>query len=60
MVGSKFEEIKANVLRLVINGEIVSAESFEYDNLHIEYFLDLAKNWTADQRNREIFGLLWA
>uniref|UniRef100_A0AAY4EF38 Meckel syndrome type 1 protein n=1 Tax=Denticeps clupeoides TaxID=299321 RepID=A0AAY4EF38_9TELE len=33
------------ILRLIVNGEIVSAEGFEYDNLYIHFFLELPNNW---------------
>ena len=48
LVGEDFEELPPNLFRLVVTGEILSAESFEYNHLHIEYFLDLPKLWTCD------------
>ncbi|XP_039271324.2 tectonic-like complex member MKS1 [Styela clava] len=47
LVGSEFEQVQTGVLRLVVNGEIIKAQSFEYDDLHIEYFLDLPRNWSC-------------
>jgi len=37
----------ADVLRLVVNGEIYSACKFEYDNLFIEWFIDLPYDWST-------------
>ena len=51
LVGDEFEEIPPHLFRLFVTGEIVSAESFEYDHLHVEYFLDLPSLWTCDSSN---------
>ncbi|XP_019622108.1 PREDICTED: Meckel syndrome type 1 protein-like [Branchiostoma belcheri] len=47
-VGEQFEMPPPGILRLNLYGEIVSARNFEYDNLHINFFLELPKNWTSD------------
>ncbi|XP_074641528.1 tectonic-like complex member MKS1 [Tubulanus polymorphus] len=44
-VGNEFEMPPADVLRLVVNGEILTAKNFEYDDLYIHYFLELPRNW---------------
>ena len=38
----------AQLFRLLVVGEIVSAVSFEYDDLHVEYFIDLPNSWSCD------------
>ena len=48
LVGEEFEELPSHLFRLVVTGEILSAQSFEYDQLHVEYFLDLPSLWTCD------------
>ena len=48
LVGDEFEELPSNLFRLLTYGEILSAESFEYDDLHVEYFLDLPSSWKSD------------
>ena len=48
LVGSEFETLPDNVFRMVAFGEIVSAQSFNYDDLHIEYFVDLPQDWSCD------------
>ncbi|KAG5284595.1 hypothetical protein AALO_G00028410 [Alosa alosa] len=45
LVGPDFEMPPIGSLRLLINGEIVSAKGYEYDNLYIHFFLDLPNNW---------------
>ncbi|XP_063059438.1 Meckel syndrome type 1 protein [Engraulis encrasicolus] len=45
LVGPDFEMPPHGVLRLLINGEIVSAKGYEYDNLYIHFILDLPNNW---------------
>lgn len=35
------------VLRYLMNGEIVSAQGFEYDNLYIHFFVELPTNWSS-------------
>ncbi|KGL76243.1 Meckel syndrome type 1 protein, partial [Tinamus guttatus] len=34
-------------LRLFVNGEIVSAQGYEYDNLYVNFFLELPKCWSS-------------
>ncbi|CAK8676879.1 tectonic-like complex member MKS1 [Clavelina lepadiformis] len=48
LVGESFEELPSGIFRLLAYGEILSAESFEYDDLHVEFFVDLPKNWSCD------------
>jgi len=45
IVGEDFERLDDGLLRVVVHGEVVKAENFEYDNLHIEYFVDVPKDW---------------
>ncbi|KAE8622396.1 hypothetical protein XENTR_v10005225 [Xenopus tropicalis] len=47
LVGSDFEMPPAGTLRVFINGEIVSAQEFEYDNLYVHFFVELPKNWSS-------------
>ncbi|XP_047463137.1 Meckel syndrome type 1 protein isoform X4 [Mugil cephalus] len=47
LVGQDFEMPPAGVLRYLMNGEIVSAEGFEYDNLYIHFFMELPNNWSS-------------
>ncbi|BFZ19006.1 hypothetical protein BsWGS_22045 [Bradybaena similaris] len=48
-VGQEFELCAVDTLRVVVFGEIVSAQDFEKDNLYIHMFTDLPKNWSADR-----------
>ncbi|XP_062822471.1 tectonic-like complex member MKS1 [Anolis carolinensis] len=34
-------------LRLVVNGEIVSAHGYEYDHLYVHFFLELPRGWSC-------------
>ncbi|XP_037543202.1 Meckel syndrome type 1 protein isoform X1 [Nematolebias whitei] len=47
LVGQDFEMPPVGTLRYVMNGEIVSAKGFEYDNLYIHFFMDLPNNWSS-------------
>ncbi|XP_071783046.1 tectonic-like complex member MKS1 isoform X1 [Centroberyx gerrardi] len=47
LVGQDFEMPPAGILRLLVNGEIVSAKGFEYDNLYIHFFMELPNNWSS-------------
>uniref|UniRef100_A0A3P9KN97 MKS transition zone complex subunit 1 n=1 Tax=Oryzias latipes TaxID=8090 RepID=A0A3P9KN97_ORYLA len=47
LVGQDFEMPPAGTLRYLMNGEIVSAQGFEYDNLYIHFFLELPNNWSS-------------
>ncbi|KAM9333507.1 tectonic-like complex member MKS1 [Pholidichthys leucotaenia] len=47
LVGQDFEMPPAGILRYLMNGEIVSAKGFEYDNLYIHFFMELPKNWSS-------------
>ncbi|XP_055056892.2 tectonic-like complex member MKS1 [Misgurnus anguillicaudatus] len=46
LVGQDFEMPPPGVLRLIVNGEIVSAQGYEYDNLYVHFFLDLPNSWS--------------
>uniref|UniRef100_A0A669EFQ2 MKS transition zone complex subunit 1 n=1 Tax=Oreochromis niloticus TaxID=8128 RepID=A0A669EFQ2_ORENI len=41
LVGQDFEMPPLGILRYMMNGEIVSAQGFEYDNLYIHFFMEL-------------------
>ncbi|KAM9846524.1 tectonic-like complex member MKS1 [Aulostomus maculatus] len=45
LVGQDFEMPPAGILRYLMNGEIVSAKGFEYDNLYIHFLMELPNNW---------------
>uniref|UniRef100_A0A8C1ZHA4 MKS transition zone complex subunit 1 n=1 Tax=Cyprinus carpio TaxID=7962 RepID=A0A8C1ZHA4_CYPCA len=47
LVGQDFEMPPPGILRLIVNGEIVSAQGYEYDNLYVHFFLDLPNNWSS-------------
>ncbi|XP_059207638.1 Meckel syndrome type 1 protein isoform X2 [Centropristis striata] len=47
LVGQDFEMPPLGILRYVMNGEIVSAKGFEYDNLYIHFFMELPNNWSS-------------
>uniref|UniRef100_A0A3P8VI02 MKS transition zone complex subunit 1 n=1 Tax=Cynoglossus semilaevis TaxID=244447 RepID=A0A3P8VI02_CYNSE len=47
LVGQDFEMPPAGILRYLVNGEIVSAQGFEYDNLYIHFFMELPSNWSS-------------
>ncbi|XP_025905978.1 Meckel syndrome type 1 protein [Nothoprocta perdicaria] len=47
LVGSEFEMPLPGALRLFVNGEIVSAQGYEYDNLYVHFFLELPKCWSS-------------
>ncbi|KAM6907184.1 tectonic-like complex member MKS1 [Xenentodon cancila] len=47
LVGQDFEMPPLGVLRYIMNGEIVSAKGFEYDNLYIHFFMELPNNWSS-------------
>ncbi|XP_027129065.1 tectonic-like complex member MKS1 isoform X3 [Larimichthys crocea] len=47
LVGQDFEMPPVGVLRYMMNGEIVSAKGFEYDNLYIHFFMELPNNWSS-------------
>ncbi|KFP84784.1 Meckel syndrome type 1 protein, partial [Apaloderma vittatum] len=34
-------------LRLFVNGEIVSAQGYEYDNLYVHFFVELPDHWSS-------------
>ncbi|XP_061819043.1 tectonic-like complex member MKS1 isoform X4 [Nerophis lumbriciformis] len=41
LVGQDFEMPPAGILRYLMNGEIVSAKGFEYDNIYVHYIMEL-------------------
>ncbi|XP_061558048.1 Meckel syndrome type 1 protein [Phycodurus eques] len=47
LVGQDFEMPPAGVLRYLMNGEIVSAKGFEYDNLYVQFIMELPNNWSS-------------
>ncbi|XP_054857378.1 tectonic-like complex member MKS1 [Eublepharis macularius] len=47
LVGTDFEMTLPGSLRLFVNGEIVSAQGYEYDNLYIHFFLELPSHWSC-------------
>ncbi|XP_041865309.1 Meckel syndrome type 1 protein isoform X2 [Melanotaenia boesemani] len=47
LVGQDFEMPPIGLLRYLMNGEIVSAKGFEYDNLYIHFYLELPNNWSS-------------
>uniref|UniRef100_A0A8C5LR11 MKS transition zone complex subunit 1 n=1 Tax=Leptobrachium leishanense TaxID=445787 RepID=A0A8C5LR11_9ANUR len=47
LVGSEFEMTPAGALRLFINGEILSAQEYDHDNLYIRFFMELPKHWSS-------------
>ncbi|XP_038615257.1 Meckel syndrome type 1 protein [Tachyglossus aculeatus] len=49
LVGSDFEMTPPGALRLFVNGEVVSAQGYEYDNLYVHFFLDLPSNWSSPE-----------
>eukprot|EP00095_Tigriopus_kingsejongensis_P003494 maker-scaffold875_size86197-snap-gene-0.18 protein:Tk03494 transcript:maker-scaffold875_size86197-snap-gene-0.18-mRNA-1 annotation:"hypothetical protein BRAFLDRAFT_279949" len=55
-VGDVFEIPPEKCFRLVLNGEIVSAEDFEYDGLFVHYFVELPEGWCAGEES-QLFGL---
>lgn len=47
IVGTEFELPPPNVLRMVLYGEIVSAQNFEFDNLFVRYIVNVpSKGWS--------------
>ncbi|KAH0500315.1 Meckel syndrome type 1 protein-like protein [Microtus ochrogaster] len=48
LVGTDFEMTVPGALRLFVNGEVVSAQGYEYDHLYIHFFVELpATNWSS-------------
>ncbi|KAM4795091.1 tectonic-like complex member MKS1 [Rhinophrynus dorsalis] len=47
LVGSDFEMPPVGSLRIFINGEIVSAQEYDYNNLYVHFFLELPKYWSS-------------
>ncbi|XP_060586854.1 tectonic-like complex member MKS1 [Ruditapes philippinarum] len=51
-VGTEFELPPADVLRLLVYGEIESAKDFEYDDLYLHFFVDLPKYWSVERHQQ--------
>ncbi|XP_025295804.1 Meckel syndrome type 1 protein isoform X5 [Canis lupus familiaris] len=48
LVGTDFEMTAPGALRLFVNGEVVSAQGYEYDNLYVHFFVELpTTNWSS-------------
>uniref|UniRef100_A0A8C8RQR1 MKS transition zone complex subunit 1 n=1 Tax=Pelusios castaneus TaxID=367368 RepID=A0A8C8RQR1_9SAUR len=47
LVGSDFEMTLPGALRLFVNGEIVSAQGYEYNHLYVHFFLELPSCWSS-------------
>uniref|UniRef100_A0A3Q1MGC4 MKS transition zone complex subunit 1 n=1 Tax=Bos taurus TaxID=9913 RepID=A0A3Q1MGC4_BOVIN len=48
LVGTDFEMTAPGALRLFVNGEVVSAQGYEYDNLYVHFFVELpTSNWSS-------------
>ncbi|ESO97860.1 hypothetical protein LOTGIDRAFT_228399 [Lottia gigantea] len=47
-VGSEFEMPPPDVLRLLVFGELEMAKDFDSDNIYIQFFIDLPKDWYAE------------
>ncbi|XP_068923524.1 tectonic-like complex member MKS1 isoform X1 [Petaurus breviceps papuanus] len=47
LVGSDFEMAIPGSLRLFVNGEVVSAQGYEYDNLYVHFFVELPNCWSV-------------
>ncbi|CAL8079046.1 unnamed protein product [Calicophoron daubneyi] len=50
IIGNEFEMPQEQAFRLFVLGEIVSAGSFEYSKLFVQYYLDLPSSWRAYDR----------
>ncbi|CAB4068752.1 MKS1 [Lepeophtheirus salmonis] len=54
-VGKEFESPKVEdndrIFRLCVNGEIVSAKDYDYDNLFVHYFIDVPSGWKEYSKN---------
>ncbi|XP_037019643.2 tectonic-like complex member MKS1 isoform X2 [Artibeus jamaicensis] len=50
LVGTDFEMTVPGAFRLFVNGEVVSAQGYEYDNLYVHFFVELpATNWSSPE-----------
>uniref|UniRef100_F6YN29 MKS transition zone complex subunit 1 n=1 Tax=Monodelphis domestica TaxID=13616 RepID=F6YN29_MONDO len=47
LVGSDFEMTIPGSLRFFVNGEVVSAQGYEYDSLYVHFQLELPDNWLS-------------
>ena len=57
-VGRDFiQPLPKNQLRLCVFGEIVSAADFEFDNLYVEYLLNLPDGWRSADSDQKMTGI---
>ncbi|KAB0367769.1 hypothetical protein FD755_021093 [Muntiacus reevesi] len=56
LVGTDFEMTVPGALRLFVNGEVVSAQGYEYDNLYVHFFVELP---TSSPRSLPRCEILW-
>ncbi|XP_069767624.1 tectonic-like complex member MKS1 isoform X2 [Narcine bancroftii] len=56
LVGNEFETPPPGFLQVFVNGEVVSAHGFEYDNLYVHFFLELPDDWTCPL-NQQLSGV---
>ncbi|XP_078404595.1 tectonic-like complex member MKS1 isoform X2 [Cetorhinus maximus] len=56
LVGEEFETPPLGALKLFVNGEIVSAQGYEYDNLYVQFFVELPDNWFCSSK-QQLFGV---
>ncbi|XP_036693798.1 Meckel syndrome type 1 protein isoform X3 [Balaenoptera musculus] len=48
LVGTDFETTVPGALRLFVNGEVVSAQGYEFDNLYVHFFVELpTTSWSS-------------
>ncbi|XP_017717090.1 PREDICTED: Meckel syndrome type 1 protein isoform X2 [Rhinopithecus bieti] len=48
LIGTDFEMTVPGALRLFVNGEVVSAQGYEYDNLYVHFFVELpTTHWSS-------------
>ncbi|XP_074079729.1 tectonic-like complex member MKS1 isoform X2 [Macrotis lagotis] len=47
LVGSDFEMAVHGSLRLFVNGEVVSAQGYEYDSLYVHFFVEVPESWSS-------------
>ncbi|KAK6183795.1 hypothetical protein SNE40_002424 [Patella caerulea] len=51
-VGQEFELPPPDVLRLVVYGEVEMAKNFEFDDIYLQFFVDLPKDWYAERHQQ--------
>uniref|UniRef100_UPI00358ED7DF tectonic-like complex member MKS1 isoform X2 n=1 Tax=Myxine glutinosa TaxID=7769 RepID=UPI00358ED7DF len=52
LVGNEFETPAPGIRRLLVNGEIVTAKGFEYDNLYVHFFVEFPKGWLVSNEQQ--------